>query len=251
MSILTIAQNVARGTGFNAPSSLVGNSDETAIQLLQLIKEETADLSNGVIAGQHNSIDFNWQILVKRGTFNFVDGTEAYSLPTDFKDYIPKTMWNYSTRRPVITPIDAQDFEIQKNYLVTSGIDKMIYFYGGQMHVVPTPDSTDTINYEYTTTYIYQSAAGAGKTDITLDTDVTTISENLIQLGVKVRYLSAKGLMPPTGYQTSIEYQNYVTAVQRSILKDGFGAKNPINMNSGGRPFWLAAYTQDSNFPDS
>lgn len=249
MSILTIAQNIAREVGFTAPTSLVGNADETAIQLLQLITTETTDLSNGVIAGQPNPIDFNWQILIKRGTFNFVAAQEAYSFPADFKDFISKTIWDYTTRRPIIAPVSAEDFEIQKNYWVSSGIDKWIYVYGGQMHVVPAPTGTDTINYEYTTTYIFNSSIGAGKTAITVDTDVCAIPESLVQLGVKVRYMIAKGLIPAEAYNTSFEYQNYTAAVQRAILKDGMGQKSPINMNTGGNPYWLAAYTQDSNFP--
>lgn len=249
MSILTIAQNVAKEVGFTSPSSLVGNSDEIAIQLLALIKAETFDLSNGVIAGEANPIDFNWQVLVKRGTFNFVNGQEAYDLPSDFKDFIPKTIWNYTMRRPLLAPINAQDFEIQKNYLITSGIDKMIYVYDNQMHITPLPGSTDTINYEYTTLNIYESSGGTGKTDITLDTDVPTINEKLVQLGVKVRYLIAKGLIPSVGFQNSFEYMNYNSTVQRAILKDGFGRKSPLNMNMGGNAFWKAAYTQDSNFP--
>lgn len=253
MSVLTIAQRVARAAGFTAPSSLVGSTDETAIQLLELIKEETTNLSDGVIAGRDNSIDYNWQVLVKRGTFNFASGAEAYDVPVDFKDYIPNTMWNYTAKRPIIVPINAEEFEVQKNYLTTTGIDKMIYFYADQMHVVPNPSATatDTINYEYTTTYIYQSSGGTGQTDILADTDVTTISENIVLLGVKFRFLQAKGIIPTSSYMNSLEYQNYVSAVQRAMYKDGMGQKRPISFNRRGRAFWLAAYTQDSDYPAS
>lgn len=251
MTILTIAQNIAREVGFTAPTSLVGNADETAIQLLQIIATECTDLSNGVISGQISPMNFNWQALVKRGTFNFVASQEAYALPTDFKDFIDKTIWNYSVRRPIIAPITAQEFELQKNYLITSGIDKMIYVYGNQIHVVPTPSSTDTINYEYTTTYIFQSSGGAGKTAITVDTDVCSISEYLVQLGAKVRFLVAKSEISPENFSASFEYQNYVAAVQRAILKDGFGQKSPINMCYRSLPWWLAAATNDSNWPAS
>lgn len=251
MTILTIAQNIAREVGFTAPTSLVGNADETAIQLLQLIGTETTDLSNGVIAGQTTPMNFNWQSLVKRGTFNFVASQEAYSLPTDFKDFIQKTIWNYSVRRPIIAPITAQEFEIQKNYLITSGIDKMIYIYNNQIHVVPAPTATDTINYEYTTTYIFQSSLAVGQTTIQADTDVCSINEYLVQLGAKVRYLITKSLINPENFSASFEYQNYVAAVQRAILKDGFGQKSPINMCHGKGAWWLGAATQDSNWPAS
>jgi len=251
MSVLTIAQNIAREVGFTAPTSLVGSADETAIQLLQLITTETTDLSNGVISGQTSPMNFNWQALVKRATFTFVSSQEAYSLPADFKDFIQKTIWNYSIRRPLISPITAEEFEIQKNYLISSGIDKMIYIYNNQIHVVPAPTSTDTINYEYTTTYIFQSSLGVGQTSIQADTDVCSINEYLVQLGAKVRYLITKSLINPENFSASFEYQNYVAAVQRAILKDGFGQKSPISINSRRNAYWLGASTQDSNYPAS
>jgi hypothetical protein len=100
MTVLTIAQNVAREAGFTAPTSLVGNADETAIQLLQLIKTETTDLSNGVIAGQATPMNFNWQALVKRATFNFVAAQETYSLPADFKRLYSKNHLGLQHKTP-------------------------------------------------------------------------------------------------------------------------------------------------------
>lgn len=239
MSILTIAQNVAMETGFTSPSSLVGSADENAIQLLALIKKETRALSDR----------YQWNKLIVRGTFNFVASQEAYPLPADFKDFIQKTIWNYTARRPLIAPITAEDYEIQKNYLITSGIDKMVHVYDGEMHITPVPSSTDTINYEYTTLNIYQTALGVGKPEITLDTDTTTIREFLVELGVKLRFLVAKGLVTPAELEKSFEKKDYDMQVENAILTDGFGSKNPINMNSRVNAFWMGAYTQDSNFP--
>ena len=239
MSVLTIAQNVAMETGFTSPSSLVGSADENSIQLLALIKKETRALSDR----------YEWNKLIVRGTFNFVNAQEAYDLPTDFKDYMPKTIWNYTARRPLIAPITAEDYEIQKNYLITSGIDKMVRVYDGQMHITPVPSSTDTINYEYTTLNIYQSAGGVGKPAITLDTDTTTIDEYLVELGVKLRFLVAKGLVTPAELEKSFEKKDYDMQLDHAILTDGFGSKNPINMSSRVNAFWMGAYTQDSDFP--
>lgn len=244
MSILTIAQDVAMETGFTKPSSLVGNTDEIAVQLLALIKKETRALSDR----------FLWNKLVKRGTFNFVSGTDAYPIATiasDFKDFIPNTIWNYSARRPLIGPISPEDYEIQKNYLVTSAIDKMVYVYNNTVYITPTPSSTDTINFEYTTLNIYQTAVGVGKTDITLDTDVTTIREFLVELGVKLRFMVAKGLITTAELKNSFEYQDYTDQMQKAMLTDGFGQKPTISMSGGSSPYWTAASTQDSNFPSA
>jgi hypothetical protein len=239
MSILTIAQNIAMETGFTKPSSLVSNTDEIAIQLLALIKVETRMLSDR----------FLWNRLVKRGTFNFVNGQDSYTLPTDFKDYIPNTMWNATARRPLVGPITPEEYEIQKNYLVTSAIDKMVYIYNNTIYITPTPSTTDTINYEYTTLNIYQNSGGTGKADITLDTDVTTIREYLVERGVKLRFMVAKGLVAPSELEVSYEAKDYEAQIQKAIQTDGFGQKQAVTMSGGGDAYWKAAYTQDSNFP--
>lgn len=238
MSILTIAQNVAMATGFSSPASVVGSADELAIQLLALIKEETRALSDR----------FRWQKLVKRGTFPFVSGTEAYVLPSDFKDFIPGTIWNYTAGRPLIAPVSPIDFEIQKNSLISSGIDKMVYVYGNEIHISPTPTTTDTINYEYTSLNIYATSGGTGKAAITLDTDVTTVRENLVEIGTKLRFLVAKALINHMELQHSYEALDYEAQIQRAILTDGFGHKK-LNMSGGSSPWWKGAYTSDGTWP--
>lgn len=232
MSVLTIAQNVANETGFESPSFLIGNADPTAVQLLGLIKRETRSISDM----------FEWQALRIRGTFDFVDGQEAYPLPDDFKDYIPKTMWNFTSRRPIITPINAEDYEIQKNYLITSGIDKMAYIYDNQIFITPVPGEADTINFEYMTLNLYKTDLGIGIPDITADTDSPIVREYLVELGVKLRFLVAKGI------DHTFELVDYDRQVMKAIETDGFKQKI-LNMNSGGLSYWTAAYTQDSNYP--
>lgn len=227
-------------TGFSKPVTLVDNNDELAIQLLALIKEETRSISDR----------FPWNALVKRGTFDFVDGQEAYDLPDDFKDFVPNTIWNYSTRRPIIAPIASERYEIQKNYLITSGIDKMLYVYGNQMHITPTPNSTDTINYEYTTLNIFQDAFGVGKQDITADADVTTVREYLVQAGTKLRFMVAKALISTGELQSSFEALDYASQVQKAMHVDGFGQPK-LSMGGGRNAWWLGAYTQDSDYPAS
>lgn len=234
MTILSIAQKIAQSTGFESPSFLVGNADPIAMQLLALIDDETRCLSD----------EFGWQALKIRTTFNFVANQQNYPVPTDFKNVVPNTMWNFTFRRPLIMPINAEEFEIQMNYLITSGIDKMVYIYQNQIWITPIPGSTDTINYEYYTLNIYQDGSGTGKPAITADTDVITIREYLVQLGTKVRFLNAKGI------DNSYEMQDYERQKLKAMEIDGFNQK-VINMNSGGYTYWKAAYTQDSNYPSS
>lgn len=239
MTVLSIAQNVAKRVGFTAPTSLVNNSDELAVQLLALIKEETRALSDR----------FPWQALRKRYSFNFVNGTDNYVLPSDFKDYIEKTIWDTTGRRPLIGPISAEEYEIQKDYLITTAVYKMFYIYNDTMYITPTPGDTNTIKYQYTTLNIYKSTLGVGKADITADTDTTTLREYMIELGVKLRFLVTKGIIMPENLKASFEYQDYMDEIARAIKHDGFGRNNPINMNNRGVAWWRAAYTPDSSWP--
>ena len=169
---------------------------------------------------------------------------QNYPVPADFKNVVPNTMWNYTYRRPIIMPINAEEFEIQMNYLITSGIDKMAYVYQNQIWFTPVPISIQTINYEYYTLNIYQDGSGNGLQTITADTNICTIKEYLVQLGAKMRFLNAKGI------DNTYETLDYERQKLKGMEIDGLNQK-VINMNSGGYTYWKAAYTQDSNYPSS
>jgi hypothetical protein len=69
MSLLTIAQNVADFTGFERPTTVVGNSDPIARQLLVFINREGKQLMRS----------HNWPILLKEHTFSTSNGTQSYA----------------------------------------------------------------------------------------------------------------------------------------------------------------------------
>ncbi len=238
MSILTIAQNISAEAGFQQPTYLIGNPDEIAIQLLSLIKRETRLLSD----------EFFWQKLITDYTFNYVSGQASYALPADYNYILPKTIWNSSARQPLICPISPQDWAIQKYYLVTSAYYKQVYMYNNLMEITPTPTSTDTINYQYISNNIYASALGVPQPNLVADTDTTVVREFIVELGVKLRFLIAKGLISPNDLENSFEKKDYDAQIKRQMMIDGIGQKI-LSMNSGGGPFWMAAETQDSNWP--
>jgi hypothetical protein len=84
MSLLTIAQNVADFTGFERPSTVVGNTDPIARQLFAFINREGKQLMRSN----------NWPVLLKEHTFNTVNGTQSYDLPTDYDRSVGSTMYN-------------------------------------------------------------------------------------------------------------------------------------------------------------
>ena len=74
MSLLTIAQAVSDFVGFERPTTVAGNTDPIARQLLVMINREGAQLMRAN----------NWPILMKEHTFSTVNGPQKSALPTDF-----------------------------------------------------------------------------------------------------------------------------------------------------------------------
>ena len=48
--------------------------------------------------------------------------------------------------------------------------------------------------------------------------------------------------------ESSFEKKDYDFQIKRQMMIDGIGQKT-IHMQTGGTAYWLAAYTQDSNWP--
>jgi hypothetical protein len=328
MSILSMVQNIAADAGFQAPSYVVGNNDEIAVQLLSQINRETVRLSN----------EFFWQKLVQNYVFNFLNGQNSYALPSDFNFILPNTIWNQSGRQPIICPLTPEDYQLQLNYLVTSAYYKMVYVYGNLMYVTPVPSgyqteilgnnafstnaaapntievtvasgslykigqqvtisgatafgtltaaqinliatpitnivgniisytttgtagtatgggtaasvgAGDVVVYQYCSINYYQNALGGFQSSILSDSDTTRVPEYIVELGAKLRFLVAKGLVTSEEMENSYEKKDYDFQIKRQMMIDGIGQKT-IHCQTGGTAYWLAAYTQDSNWP--
>ena len=104
MSLLTIAQAVADYTGFERPTSVVGNTDPIARQLLAFINRQGKQLMRAN----------NWPILLKEHTFNTVNGTQSYALPTDFDRSLDGTVYNRTDTDQMTGPITPQQYALDR-----------------------------------------------------------------------------------------------------------------------------------------
>jgi hypothetical protein len=182
MSLLTIAQTVLRETGkWQVPSTIVGNNDPTAVQMLVL-----ANRTGRTIAQDHR-----WSSLLVDYTFNTAVSTVAYEVPDDFSRFASLTFWDNSNDTRVRGPVSAAQWQ----YLNSSGLggasvfDKAFRIAGGQFSIYPTPTAIEVIAYQYWT----RNWVTGDKAAFDDDDDTTLIDEDLIILGVKWRWLQAKG----------------------------------------------------------
>lgn len=209
MSLLTIAQAVAEEVGVNPPSSIIGNNDRTAKQLLRFINRE------GKILAKHP-----WTALQKEHTFTTVASQAAYALPDDFEYMISDTAWDRDNYWRMRGGLSAQQWQVYKSGLVANTATRRrfrIKVTAGvrQFYVDPTPSDTADLVFEYVSNAWCTSSDGATfRTAMTGDTDVAILSEELIELGAIWRYLNRKGL------QYAEERAEYDRQVEQMLARD-------------------------------
>lgn len=224
MSLLTIAQNVADETGLTQPASVIGNSDATAVRILRYLVRTGRDL-----------VKDSSPYLVKEYTFSTVNGTAAYSLPSDFDHFVPFTHWNRTTDRRM-HPIEPNEWQLLKSGLTTTSIDDRFRIRGADRELIlePTPTSAETVAFEYVSENYCESSGGTGQAVWTADTDVGVVDEELFELGAIWRILNRLG-MPYA--EEKAEYQSMKNTIMAQI--------NPQKVALDGR------HPPRSNIPDS
>lgn len=186
MSLLTLAQNVAKEAGFASPSTVVGNTDDTALMLLAL-----ANRAGKVLARKP------WQTLQKEYTFNLVAAQASYAFPSDlgyFQDY---TIWDRTQFWALRGSLSAQDWQAYKSGLQSTTPRQRFRIKAGALYIDPTPSSTDSMVIEYVSKFWVAPTATptvGTKTAFTVDTDVSLIDEDTIEMETLWRFLARKGL---------------------------------------------------------
>lgn len=206
MTLLTIVQDVSGRLSLPQPSAVVGSSDKQVIQLYELANEEGSEL-----AARHP-----WQALTEEATFTTVDTpSQTGALPADFDRFIPNSFFNRSTRRPMTGPITPREWQWIQAQPVYSTVYLAFRERTGQFLIAPTPPAGQTIAFEYLSTNWAQSSGGAAQASFLADTDTAVLSEELIKLGLRWRFLRAKGL------DYAEEMATYERRVEQAMARDG------------------------------
>ena len=108
MSLLTIAQNVARQVGIAIPSSVIGNNDRNIVRLLGVLNDE----------GEELLARCRWQITTLEATHTTV-ATESQGLMTTIAPGIKwlhnDTMFNRDMNFPILPQGDVSWQRTQAN----------------------------------------------------------------------------------------------------------------------------------------
>lgn len=178
-------------------------------------------------------------------SYNF--GKISYALPGDIRSFIAATFWDRNFRWPMIGPLSPQEWESIISGIVPSGPRIQFRVVNNFMEITPLPGTsqTDQIAYEYVSNSWCTTAAGVARTAsggvcrFGADTDLYLWPENTLRLGIKYRFLQAKGL------SFTAEYQDYTAA--RDFQLASSGGSRSLRMNAGYRGVKLIGW---DNIPD-
>jgi len=224
MSLLTICQAALREIGdYNVPSSIIGNTDPIAVQLLALAQR----------SGKTLAFDHKWQVLLATHTFATVASTATYALPTAFKSFANITFWDRTNYWEIEGPVSPQKFEALRSSSV-AWVAAWKYFRvaADLFEIWPTPTAVETIAYQYYSKYWI-----SGKAAYTDDADVPLLDDDLLTIDLRWRYLQAKGMDFANEKQEAIERRDAI------LSKDG--ARDAIRFGSPHRH----RFSREGNLP--
>lgn len=161
--------------------------------------------------------------------------TENYPLPSDLAYLIVQTEWDRNFRWQLLGPLDAQEWQVIKSGISPVGPRMRFRIMQGQFYINPVGSAssvyTDTIAYEYVSSWWVAATAAPTvgvQSAYVLDTDTAIISEDLIVMGLKWRFLKAKGL---DWEEEKSQYQN---KFDRIAARAASARSLPLNARASG-----------------
>lgn len=205
MTVLSMVQSVCRRVGIPTPSLVVSATDETVLRLLELAQEEGRELARYG----------DWRVLRKEKTFTTVAAETQTDtpLPADLGGFIDNTFWNRTASRRLTGPLTSDQWQTIKANSGPASTDSF-YLRGTSWLMSPVPAASQTIAYEYRSSYWCESSGGTDQEYWQADTDVGLISERLMGLGLLWRFKQSRGL----DWQT--DHEKYMFEVNDALAKD-------------------------------
>lgn len=170
-------------------------------------------------------------------------GQIAYPMPSDFEYFIVQTFWDGSYRWQLLGPLDAQEKDVIKYGISPVGPRRRFWIRGNYMYLNPMPtDATSVIAFDYFSNGWCQSAAMVSQTRWAADTDYYTLDDDCFVLGLKWRFLRARGL------DYGEERIAYDRACARQLARNSSSRSLPLNNQAQTLNLLSSANIPDSGF---
>lgn len=236
-TLLQIVQAVCNELALPEPTQVVTSTDRRAKQMLALANREGKELSKRT----QGPVD-GWPALRKLQTISIVAATDNYAFPTDILRYVDATGWNATTHWRLAGPQTPQEWQFIKNAAVTSTIEFRYRIMANRVYFdpVPTASATAVVEY-YSKNWILDPDGTTEKEFFTNDKDTPILPDEIIELGLKWRFLRAKG------FSYDEEKRVYDDAVELALGSAATGRDLSLGRTIGGYPHYLDRW----NIPDT
>lgn len=212
---------------------VVNSTDQQVRQLYALANEEGEELAR----------DYDWQVMRQQQTFTTVAQAEQTgAIPADLDRFVSNSFFNRTTVRQVVGPLTPQQYQALLTQPQLSGIYLAFIERQGAFLVNPVPPAGQVIAYEYVSVNWAKSSVGVPQPRFQADNDGSFISERLIKLGIRWRFLKAKGL------DYAEDMRTYEIEKQKAKARDG---ANSALSSTGYDDYIIAANIPEGNFPGS
>ena len=197
------------------PTSIVGNQDQTVIQLFRLANRVGVDLVR----------EYEWRRLVTEYSFATVNGTAEYDLPADFDRMCVDTHYDRTNDWKNRGPVSSQEWQWLNTGLST--VTQLRWrLYLNKIKFYSTPGDAYTMAFEYVSRYWVVATGGsdATKERFTMDNDTCVFPDDLMALGLKFQWLKAKGLDWEAAY---LEFDRARSTCKAQDVPDGKKSLSP------------------------
>lgn len=203
MTLLTVINDAEDTLTQTRSTAVYGQSGSHQRQILQILKKVGRDLVKV----------HDWQVLLTFEELTCASTEAQTGYPqTGFDRMADHTvMWNDTQDRQIIGPTPSDVWSELTVRDVTT-LPQYWRLHGGVLQVT-SPNSGDTIRYEYITSKWILQGGSTAATTFSADTDTFRFDEHLLTLGVVWRWLKEKGF---DYAEAMMDYERYLQSVIKS-----------------------------------
>lgn len=235
MSLLSVCQNVLNITGWDELSTISGNTDKTAKQILAIANQELRSLGKR----------FDWRHCIVEYEFDTVVDQVEYALPEDYEKLVKDSVYNKDEYYRLRSGVSEAQWNQWKHGLLGS-ISHQRYriTLDGVAPVFllsPAPSSAESLVLFYKSSHFAYDNSNTAKAQYENDDDRARIPEDVVEMGVLWRFKRAKGL------DFSAELAEYNEMTKTRFAQTLGESELPIP-NNNFTPELTDGYVPDSGF---
>lgn len=117
-----------------------------------------------------------------------------YPLPSDYDRQIDRTHYDKSKRWEMLGPETPQQWEFLHSSYISTGPRMRYRIMDGKFQIWPMVSTNEYLRFEYVSNSWASSSGGTAQSQFLADTDTCVYPDRLMTLGLKRKFLEAKGL---------------------------------------------------------